>query len=189
MSQLHRHQKEKFCSFPQKRFFLVSQLYMLESKAWPLVSHSLSSLFPSPLHYQILPKCLLILTFLCFSPSACTQLPPSLLTYLGFPRASDCKEFACNARDLGLIFGLGKSPGERNGYSLHYSCLENSMDRGTWQATVHEVAKSQTRLSDQHFHLLFWAATSTSNPSLNHSPVTSGLSGLGFLKVWLGMEN
>ena len=103
---------------------------------------------PSPLHYQILPKCLLILTFLCFSPSACTQLPPSLLTYLGFPRASDCKEFACNARDRGLILGLGKSPGERNGYSLHYSCLENSMDRGTWQATVHEVAKSQTRLSD-----------------------------------------
>jgi len=43
---------------------------------------------------------------------------------------SDGEEFACNVGDLGLIHGLGKSPGEGNGYPLQYSCLENSMDRG-----------------------------------------------------------
>ena len=46
-----------------------------------------------------------------------------------------------NAGDLGPIPGLGRSPGEGNGYPLQYSCLENSMDRGAWQATVHGVAK------------------------------------------------
>ena len=50
--------------------------------------------------------------------------------------------------DLGLIPGLGRSPGEENGYPLQYSCLENSKDRGAWQVTVHGVTKSQTRLSD-----------------------------------------
>ena len=51
---------------------------------------------------------------------------------------------ACNAGDLGLIPGLGRSPGEENGYSVQYSCLENSKDRGVWQAAVHELTKSQT---------------------------------------------
>ena len=51
-------------------------------------------------------------------------------------------------RDPGSISGSGRSPGEENGYPLQYSCLENSMDRGDWQATVHGVAKSWTRLSD-----------------------------------------
>ena len=50
--------------------------------------------------------------------------------------------------DLGSIRGLGKSPGEGNGNPLQYSCLENPMDQGAWWATVHGVAKSQTRLSD-----------------------------------------
>ena len=49
---------------------------------------------------------------------------------------------ACNARDLGLISGLGRSPGEGNGNPLQFSCLENAMDRGAWQATVHGAAKS-----------------------------------------------
>ena len=44
--------------------------------------------------------------------------------------------------------GGGRSPGEGNGTPLEYSCLENSMDRGDWRATVHGIAKSQTRLSD-----------------------------------------
>ena len=48
---------------------------------------------------------------------------------------------------LGSIFGSGRSPGEGNGKPLQYSCLENSMDRGTWWATVHGVTKSQTQLS------------------------------------------
>ena len=53
-----------------------------------------------------------------------------------------------DTRDVGLILGLGRYPGEGNGNPVQYSCLENSMDRGAWQATVHGVAKSQTRLSD-----------------------------------------
>ena len=53
------------------------------------------------------------------------------------------KESTCNVGDPGLIPGLRRSPGQGNGYPLQYSCLENSKDRGTWQATVHAVAKSQ----------------------------------------------
>ena len=59
----------------------------------------------------------------------------------GFPGDSDSKESACNAGDPDSIPGLGRSPGERNDYSLQYYCLENSMDRGTWLATVHVAAK------------------------------------------------
>ena len=47
---------------------------------------------------------------------------------------------------------LGKIPWRGNGYPLQYCCLENPMDRGAWWATVHGVAKSQTQLSDYHFH-------------------------------------
>ena len=61
--------------------------------------------------------------------------------HLGFPGGSDSKESACNAQDPGSIPGLGRSPGEGNGYPLQYSCLENSMDRGAWWATVHGVTK------------------------------------------------
>ena len=53
------------------------------------------------------------------------------------------KNLPANARDAGLIPGLGRSPGIGNGNPLQYSCLENSMDRGAWQAPVNEVAKSQ----------------------------------------------
>ena len=62
------------------------------------------------------------------------------------PGGSDGKESACSAGDLGSIPGLGRSPVERNGNPLQYSCLENPMDRGAWQATIHGVAKSQTQL-------------------------------------------
>ena len=51
------------------------------------------------------------------------------------------------ARDTSSIPGSGRSPGEGNGDPLQYSCLENSKDRGAWQATVHGVSKSQTRLN------------------------------------------
>ena len=51
------------------------------------------------------------------------------------------KESACNSGDLGLIPGLGGSPGEGNGNPLQYSCLENPMDRGAWQATVYGVTR------------------------------------------------
>ena len=59
--------------------------------------------------------------------------------FLGFPGGSAGKESACNAGDLGLIPGLGRSPGEESGYPLQYSGLENSMDR-----IVHGVTESQT---------------------------------------------
>ena len=66
----------------------------------------------------------------------------------GFPGGSDGKDSAGNVGDTGLIPGLERFPGEGNGNQLQYSCLQNSMDRGAWQATVHAVAKSLTRLSD-----------------------------------------
>ena len=72
--------------------------------------------------------------------------------------AQTVKASACNAGDPGSIPGSGRSLGEGNGNPLQYSCLENPMDGGAWWATVHAVAKSQTRLSDLtftfHFHAL-----------------------------------
>ena len=69
----------------------------------------------------------------------------------GSPGGSDGKSSACNAGGLGSVPGLGRSPGEGNGTPLQYSCLENPMDRGVRQATVHGVPKSQTQLSDFTF--------------------------------------
>ena len=66
---------------------------------------------------------------------------------MGFLHSSVGKESACNARDLGLIPGLGRSPGEGNGNPLQYSCLENPMDRGAWQDTVHRVTGVEHNLA------------------------------------------
>jgi len=69
----------------------------------------------------------------------------------GFPGSSVVKSLSANAGDTGdsgLIPGLGRSPGERNGNPLQYSFLENPMDKRAWWATVHGVTKSQTRLCD-----------------------------------------
>ena len=66
---------------------------------------------------------------------------------MDFPGGSGGKESACNVGDLGLIPGLGRSPGEGKGYLLQYSGLENSMDY-----IVHGVLKSRTQLSGYHFH-------------------------------------
>ena len=63
-----------------------------------------------------------------------------------FPGDSVVKNLPANVGNLGLIPGSGRSPGEGNGNPLQYSCIENPTDRGTWQATVHWVAKSQTQL-------------------------------------------
>ena len=79
--------------------------------------------------------------------------PPRNRTGLsGFPGGSDSKESACSSGDLGLIPELGRSPEEGTGNPLQYSCLENSMDRGAWWATVHGVAKSHTQPSNTHIH-------------------------------------
>ena len=64
---------------------------------------------------------------------------------------SESKESVCSAGEQGSIPGSGRSPGEGHGNLLQYSCLDNSMDRGAWQATVLGVAKSWTRLSNDRF--------------------------------------
>ena len=60
-----------------------------------------------------------------------------------------------DVRELSSIPGLGRSPGGGHGNPLQYSSLENPMDRGAWRATVHRVAKSQTRLKQLSMHVLF----------------------------------
>ena len=65
-----------------------------------------------------------------------------------FPGGSEVKASTCNIGDVGSIPGSGRSPGEGNGNPLQYSCLENPMGGGAWQATVHGVTKSRTRLNE-----------------------------------------
>ena len=67
---------------------------------------------------------------------------------LGFPGSSVVKNPAARAGDAGSVPGSGTSPGGGNGNPLQYSCLENPMDRGAWEAIVHGVTKSCVRLSD-----------------------------------------
>ena len=115
--------------------------------------------------------------------SACNAGDPSLIpgrrdrlptpVFLGFPGGSNSKEFTCNAGDLGSVPGLGRSPGEANGYPLQYSGLENSMDRGVWQATVHNstVSDSHQRTSfpklicNWYFVILFLRPWQANNKS------------------------
>ena len=74
----------------------------------------------------------------------CPLLPHSR----GFPGESDGKEFSSNAGDLDWIPGSGKSPGGENGYTLQYSCLENSKDKGAWWAIILVISKSWTGLNN-----------------------------------------
>ena len=82
---------------------------------------------------------MLILIFFFFGNMFCNSIRRK-----GFPGSSDGEESASNAGDPGSIPGSGRSPGEGNGTQLQYSCLENTMGRRAWQATVHRVAQSQT---------------------------------------------
>ena len=106
---------------------LVSEVYRFKPKArhW-------SSPLPAPNTYTL---------------SGSEQYKVCLYIWV-FPGGSDSKESACNAGDLGLIPGSGRSSGERNVNPLQYSCLENPMDGRAWCATVHGVTKSRTPLSD-----------------------------------------
>ena len=70
------------------------------------------------------------------------------------PGGSDSKESTYSVGDLGLSPGLERSPGGGHANPLQESCLENPMDRRAWRATVHEVAKSGTGVSNQHTHVL-----------------------------------
>ena len=99
------------------------------------------------------------------------ECPPKVLS---FPGDSEVIASACNAGDLGSIPGLGRSPGEGNGNPLHYSCLENPMDRGAWWDILHGVAKSRTRLSD-FTSLLKSPERNTFYLNLDFCPVTTEL--------------
>ena len=129
---IHPHNQFKVASLPERFLLILFQLFRWRS-------NSLLTGFLLPI-------------FLA------TPIPTLLMTYLyqlwGLPGGTVVKNLPANAgdaRDLGAVFGLGRSPGVGNGNPLQYSCLENSMDRGAWQATVHGVAKSQTRLNDYRF--------------------------------------
>ena len=82
------------------------------------------------------------------SPNFKAKILFSALKLSSFPCSSVAKESACNAGDLDSIPGSGRSSGEGHDNPLQYSCLEYPMDRGAWQATVHGIAKSRTRLSN-----------------------------------------
>ena len=71
----------------------------------------------------------------------------------GHPWWPSGKQSACNAGEVDLISGSGRSSGERNSNPLQYSCMGNPMDKGVWQTTVHGVAKNWTPLSDYHQHI------------------------------------
>ena len=89
---------------------------------------------------------------------------------MGFSAGSDGKESTRNAGDPGSILGLGRSPGEGNGYSLQYPCLENPMDRGVWRATLSwghrelymtEQATVSLCISDETTSLRVWKVAPT----------------------------
>ena len=103
---------------------------------------------------------------------------PAFVGEFGLPCGSAGKESTCNAGDLGLIPGLGRFPGERKGYPLQYSGLENFMD-----CIAHGVSKSRTRLSDFHFTSLHFFTTSAAWEAWNilqeaGNPALSSLSRL-----------
>ena len=106
---------------------------------------------------------------------------PSLhFFYLGFPRGSVGKESACNAGDLGSISGLGGLLGEGNGNSFQYSCLENPMDRGACQATVHRVPRVRHNLATKPLPFLLFTLSHFLSPSFSSF---SSLSSLAFIYI------
>ena len=115
-----------FCSYsaPQQQSLSTSRFFFLY--LLPCVRRNLLSLY----------------WFICYRYFPFTY--QYITWFKGFPGRSDGKESACNVGDLGLIPGLGRSPGGGHGNPVQYSCLENPMDRGAWWAAVHGVAESDT---------------------------------------------
>ena len=107
----------------------------------------LYNLFINP----IFPLWVYILVFHIYIWNRYLYLYLCIYLYL-FRGGSDGKKSACSVGDPSLIPGLGRSTRAGNGYSLQYSCLENSMDRGAWLYKVHGIAKSQRWLSNWHTH-------------------------------------
>ena len=131
-------------SFPTSGSFPVSQLFVLGDQSTG--ASASASVLPMTIQSWV-PLGLIGLTSL-LSKGFKGSSPR------GFPGSSGGKESACNAVDPGSNPGSGRFPGEGIGNPLQYSGLENSIDRGAWQATVQGVAKSQTWLSNLHFHFL-----------------------------------
>ena len=102
------------------------------------------SLYSFVLRYFLCSKATLSNIHMCFYPFN-FQISMPLLNFSGFPGDSDSKK-STYLEDLASIPGLGRSPGE--GHGNLYSCLENSVDRGTWWATVHGITMNQTQLSN-----------------------------------------
>ena len=99
------------------------------------------------LSYQVFPLSPWVHRFNASKHSISSGDDNEFLYIIGFPGSSDGKESACNAGDkgdVGSIPGLGRSPGEEDGNTLQYPCLENLVDRGAWGAIVHEVTESVT---------------------------------------------
>ena len=117
---------------------VTATLYLSQGKYW--IVEKLSCFFLVPLafmnQHEQKPKKVLFFFFFSFR------------SIWASPVAQMVKNLPANARDVGPIPGLGRSPGEGNGCLLQYSCLEHSMDRGAWQATVQGVTKSWTQLTD-----------------------------------------
>ena len=103
---------------------------------------------------------------------------------MGFPSGSDGKESACNSGDPSLIPGLGRSPGEWNGYPLQYSCLGNPMDRGAWGAPVLRVAKSQAQLK-QHSPIAPACLVPSLSPTFRLYKITPGCSCFSVNNYWI----
>ena len=83
---------------------------------------------------------------------AMVTLERRVTLYRRLPYSSDDKESACNARDPGSTPGSGRSPGEGHGNPLQYSCIENSMDRGPWQATYGPWGLKKLDTTELHIH-------------------------------------
>ena len=91
-----------------------------------------------------------------FNSSSLSAIRVVLNSSISFPGVSDSKESACNTGELSLIPELGRYPEEGNGCPLQYSCLDNSMDWGAWQATVQGVAKSRIWVNAFHYHYSYY---------------------------------
>ena len=100
---------------------------------------------------------------------------------MGFPGGSDSKESAYNVGDPGSVPGLGRAPGEGNGYPVQHSCLENPMDRKAWRPTVRGVTKSHRQITYTHTHTHTHTHTAVSE-CLVHTLWNVSLS--TFLTLW-----
>ena len=118
------------------------------SHPWPALALCLHG------HWTIFPLYVCIFTRILFSPC----LFVSLSSYNRASQAAlvvkNLPAHAGDIRDVGSVPGLGRSPGGGHGNPLQYSCLENPMDRGAWQATIHRVAMSQTQPKQLSGHAL-----------------------------------